>query len=98
MVSPSSELTVADHLRLDQEHLHHADWLRAIPEASPTTLGWAVTAAYYAAMSFSHLSHPAIFQDELPVNSRLETCAETALRVYPTVSANDPLAPYTPRA
>lgn len=50
MADPSSDLSVADHLRLAQEHLAHADWLRALPEPSATQLGWAFTAAYYAAL------------------------------------------------
>ena len=50
MVVPSSDLDVAGHLALAREQIAYADWLATSGRADPVTVGWAITAVYYAAL------------------------------------------------
>ncbi len=49
--SPSSDQTGAEtHLRAVTEHIAHGEWLKSSGRTDATTVGWAITALFYAAL------------------------------------------------
>jgi hypothetical protein len=47
---PVKDLTTQEHLQIAKQNLEFGDWLQSSGRNDPTTVGWAVTALFYAAL------------------------------------------------